>query len=144
MGLTVVTASGMAVPVHVNRVREVAAAADDPSMRLHVDGGEGIVEGEMLDWLRTRLLPLVVLDGVEGEGVIAHIAGERDVSNITVGKRIVNEGIESGHGQVESLGCYKKLDARVVRVSNTAKKGRVNWNSGKVQEANKRRTWQTG
>jgi hypothetical protein len=101
----------------VGLVREVAAAADDPSMRLHVDGGEGIVEGEMLDWLRTRLLPLVVLDGVEGEGVIAHIAGERDVSNITGGIRIVPEGIESGHGQVESLGCYKKLDVRVVRVT---------------------------
>ena len=114
-------------------------------MRLHVDDGEGIVEGEFRDWLPTRLLPLVVPDGDKGEGFIAHIAGERDVSNITVGIRIiVGEGIESGHGQVESLGCYKKLDARVVRVSNTAKKGRVNWNSGKVQEANKRRTWQIG
>jgi hypothetical protein len=131
----------MAIPVHVNRVLCVAAAADDPSMRLHVDGGEGIVVGEILHSELTRLLPLVVLD--DNEGVLFHIAGEGDVFNITVGiSRIVKEGIESGHGQVESLGCYKKLDARVVRVSNTAKKGRVNWNSGKVQEPDERRTRQ--
>jgi hypothetical protein len=132
----------MAIRVHVNRVLCVAAAADDPSMRLHVDGGEGIVVGEILDSQLTRLLPLVVLD--DDEGVLDYIAGERDVSNITGGIRIVPEGIESGHGQVESLGCYKKLDVRVVRVSNTAKKGRVNWNSGKVQETDERRTQQIG
>jgi hypothetical protein len=111
-------------------------------MRLHVDGGKGIVVGEILDSQLTHLLPLVVLD--DDEGVLNHIVGERDVSNITVGTGIVKEGIESGHGQVESLGCYKKLGARVVRVSNTAKKGRVNWNSGKVQETDKRQTWQIG
>jgi hypothetical protein len=109
-------------------------------MRLHVDGGEDIVVGEILNSLLTRLLPLVVPDDDEGEGVIAHIAGEGDVFNITVGIGIVKEGIESGHGQVESLGCYKKLDARVVRVSNTAKKGRMNWNSGKVQETDERQS----
>jgi hypothetical protein len=132
----------MAIRVHVNRVLCVAAAADDPSMRLHVDGGEGIVVGEILDSQLTRLLPLVVLD--DDEGVLVHIASKGDVSNITVGIGIIKEGIESGHGQVESLGCYKKLDARVVRVSNTAKKGRANWNSGKVQETDKRRTQQIG
>jgi hypothetical protein len=104
--------------------------------------GEGIVVGEILDSLLTRLLPLVVLD--DDEGVLDQIAGERDVSNITGGIGIVPEGIESGHGQVESLGCYKKLDVRVVRVSNTAKKGRVNWNSGKVHETDERRNWQLG
>jgi hypothetical protein len=79
-------------------------------MRLHVDGGEDIVVGEILDSLLTRLLPLVVPDDDKGEGVIAHIAGERDVSNMTVGiKRIVKEGIESGHGQVESWGVTKSL-----------------------------------
>jgi hypothetical protein len=132
----------MTIRVQINLVLYVATAADDSDVRLHVDGGEGIVVGEILDLLLTRLLPLVVLD--DDEGVPDHIAVERDVSNITGGIGIVQDGIESGHGQVESLGCYKKLDVRVVRVSITAKKGRVNWNSGKVQEANKKRTWQIG
>ena len=129
----------MTIRVQINLVLYVATAADDSDVRLHVDGGEGIVVGEILDLLPTRLLPLVVLD--DDEGVPDHIAVERDVSNITGGIGIiVGESFESGHGQVESLGCYKKLDVRVVRVSITAKKGRVNWNSGKVQEANKKRT----
>ena len=36
----------MALRVHINRVLCVAAAADDSDVRLHVDGGEGIVVGE--------------------------------------------------------------------------------------------------
>jgi hypothetical protein len=111
-------------------------------VRLHVDGGGVFFVGEILDLLFTRTDPLVVLE--DDKGVIEDIAFKRDVSNITVGIGIVGDGIESGHGQVGSLGCYKNLDVRVVRVSNTAKKGRMNWNSGKVQETDERRTWQIG
>ena len=73
MSPTVNTASRMTIRVQINLVLYVATAADDSDVRLHVDGGEGIVVGEILHSLLTRTDPLVVLDDNDGvEDEIAH------------------------------------------------------------------------
>jgi hypothetical protein len=118
MSLTVKTVSKMAIRVDKDLVLEVAAAADDSGVRLNVEGGGGVVVGETPDWLWTCTGFLVVLDN--DKGVMRDIAFERDVFIIVV----VGYRIKSGHGQVESLGCYKNLAVRVVRVWKATEKGK--------------------
>jgi hypothetical protein len=87
-------------------------------VRLNVEGGAGVVVGETRGWLLTRTGSLVVLD--DNKGALPDVAGKRDVFIIV----LFGIGIESGHGQVESLGCYKKLAVKVVRVWKAAEKGK--------------------
>jgi hypothetical protein len=62
MAPTIHANSLMGRQVNVNLVLCVAAAADDPSMRLHVDGSVGVIEGEILNSLVARTPFLAFLD----------------------------------------------------------------------------------
>jgi hypothetical protein len=60
------------------------------------------------------------------KGVIEEVASNRDVSNICVRAKNIRAERRMGMA-VKTLGCYKKLDVKVVRVWIAAEKGRMNW-----------------